>query len=316
MKRFSWILLLLLSIPVAAEDAEEEKGPRIIHEPVIRLCRGVPAIFRAQIKSEGESITSAVVRVKAQIVDPVVTFPMADHGTNLYQSIVPVDWYGSIHRFFYSIAAADSAGETNGTPWLPVQVINCAEAASTVAGAGGGGGKALLIGGAVLLVGGTTAAIIENNNDDGGGGPKNAPTETGNEKSGGGGSSNDRPRFPNFPPAPPEEPEEPEPCVLTGNETVSYSGEYIFDESPIVITICYTCSNATISASTTWGESDTIPNAPNDDCQRNNAVLILNEPSEPDCAAEYETISVFSNGQLIDTLLWPRPDDAAIAECF
>lgn len=289
-----------------AEHVVDAKRPIIAHVPVTTVLRGQPADITATITPQSGSITSAVTQIKLTLVGKPISFPMNPGTGDVFKVLIPVSAIEGISEFWYFIHSYDSNGHMADTIWHRVRIIE-AGADSGAVGAGFLNTKTAVIGGGLLLAGGITAAVIAHNDDNGGGsdsgsGGSTTPPPTQKKMSPGRSSGNNNDHDSPSPPATNEPP-----CILTGNERVRYENlDPYFSSSPIGVVICGTCPDATISASATWGASDSQSNFNNPTCNLDNSSLklFLSKPDgTPPC--ESQTISVYSNGQLIDTITWP-----------
>lgn len=299
------------TISPAAENPDDlaGQGPGISHVPVFTVARGQPVVIGATVTEKKAPVAKAVLYVKLFEVQKPIEYPMQAGESNLWQATIPGQVLLPVDHFWYHIEATDTLGAFTDTAWQPVNIVDAlakagAAAAAAKGGSGGGIGGAApwIIGGALVLGGGY--AIYENNNDDGSGskspepGPASPPTKKKSTSSNGGGDDTS-------PPPPP-------PCILTGGEQAFYDNLNPFEKfsTPIEIVVCGTCTNATVTAVGSWGEVDQITGYTNPRCVMGNPslTLFLNKPESPPDVPESETISVFSNGQLIDSIPWPSSD--------
>jgi len=289
-------------------------SPIIQHVPITSTVRGAPVNISAIINAAaGSTITSAVVLVRVTDVGTPMSVPMSGEKgeDNSYAASLPVAMFEQVQVFWYAIDVRDDFSRIGGTVWYRVVILNPIEQ-------GGGSAKAGLtwkqggaIAGGVALIAGAAVAL-EHYNDDGGSSksgdipppsPPPPPPPANNNNNGG-----------NVTPPPPP-PTNPPPCVLTGNESASYENMTLYcDEvesgEDILILICFTCTNASISASATWGASDVITSFSNTSCSPTVPKLQLAKPAPNGFInpGDY-TISVFVNGNLIDIQPWPPLSD-------
>lgn len=335
------------------EKAVDPSSPVIGHTPVTTAVRGIPVDITATISAQGgASITSKTVLVKVSDVGTPVNYPLTGAGSGgAYNAVIPVSFIKGVSVFWYSISVFDSNGRISGTPWIRVVILDPVEQggsqgeagisggqgggsgpAEPGAGGGGSGGTGAAGGGGietttfivggVLLAGGTAVAIENHGDSKKKSVPEPEPEPQPQPKKPSGGNNES---------APVVEPEEP-PCVTTGSETVMYENlSFYCDEGffDIMVLVCGTCPDATISATTSWGEMDSIAMYNNDLCNPAGPKLALplpdlnfaqsgNRPAKKGASGGGgqgffnpgdETITVFANGVQIDQIVWPPLSD-------
>lgn len=303
----------------ASDKPVDPDAPLVGHVPVTTAVRGVPVDISATLHAQaGSVLTSQTVLVRLTDVGTPMPYSMVgkDGEENAYHAVLPVTAIEGVTVFWYAIDARDSQGRIGGTPWIRVVIIEpiavegaiAPEDAAAAAG-GTGGGKTLAIVAGALLLGGGAAVLIENENDDGSGGgdddedlpppPSAAPPS----------NNNPPPPSPPAPPAPTNTP-----CTgLTGSESVTYDNLSLCDNgADIEILVCGTCPNATIEASGNWGESDSITGYNNPSCSPTAQRLLVPKTDGFPTPGSH-TLTVFSNGQVIDSIPWPPLSDF---DCF
>jgi len=305
----------------------DPQGPNIKHVPTTAVVRGAPVNLSAIITPEpGSVLTSQVVLVRLTDAGTPIEHAMEGSAVdNAYSVILPVALIKNINVFWYAIDTRDDQGRIGGTIWYRVVIIDpvdirggfvgkggseSAAAAGLAGGGGGGGGGGLgtagLVAGGILIVGGAVA-IIENQDDDDDD-KKDPPEVLPPEESGGRNDDDD-------------EPSSPPVCNgVTGNETVAYEnlslcgsfGKGAKSLDNILILVCYTCPNATISAEGSWEASDQINGFNNPTCSQTAPILLLPKPDGFPTPGTY-TITVYANGIEIDQIVWPPLSDF---DCF
>lgn len=302
--RFKTLAAVCLALPgfvLAAETTGTtgtENAPVIVHAPVTTVVRDQPAHIIAEITPRDGLITSVTTRVKLALAGKPIEFIMKLGKDNKYEVELPVSLIKSINRFWYFIHVLDSKGHISDTIWFEVRIIDGAD----VGGGGPAPSHSALIFSGLILGGGALAAVIVNNNDDDGGSddsddpPSGPPTVVSNRSDSDDDDSDD------------DDSEEPE-CVLTGSEQVFYNNLDPFGKDggfPIEVVICGACPNASVDATASWGASDSRDPYNNPSCSQSDitAILFLTKPKGFE-GCESETITVRSNGQVIDTILWP-----------
>lgn len=316
----------------------DPSGPIIGHTPVTTTVRGVPVEIHATIEAQGgASITSKTVLVKISDVGTPVKYPLTGAGSGgAHNAVIPVSFIKGVTVFWYSINVFDSNGGLSGTPWIRVVIVEPIEAGGnqaegSVGGGGGSGGgdgtpaggtgggsggsgtvgggsgstieTATFVVGGVLLAGGT-AVLVDNHGSKNKKAPEPEPEPEPEPP------TKKKPKDPVVPPV--EEP----PCVTTGSEAVTYDNLSLYCQQPfgpITILVCGTCPDATISATSSWGEMDEIQNYNNDVCNPQGPLLSLQQPDDQGGKTFFnpgdETITVFANGVQIDQIVWPPLSD-------
>ena len=296
-----------------SEVAEAVKdAPAVNHVPVTSILRSVPVSLSAIITaSAGSTITSAVVLVRLTDVGTPVSIAMKGADDGAYNATIPVTLFEQVKVFWYAIDVRDSESRIGGTVWYRVIIIDPIDpgaggsaAVATSSGWGKGGAAAVGVG---LLVGGGIA--LEHHNDSGSSksgnnSPSSSAPPPSNTGSGGGNTTTPPPNNP-----------DPPPCTTTGIETASYENMTLYcDEvqsyDDILILVCNTCPTASVSATASWGASDIITQYSNTGCSQTAPKLRLEKPPANGFVnpGDY-TISVFVNGNLIDSTPWPPLSD-------
>lgn len=306
------------TIPAMAEQGDSDPdGPKIKHVPVTAVARGVPVNIAATITPEPDSVlTSKVILVRlTDFGTPTEHEMKGSDKDNAYGAVLPISLFDGIDVFWYAIDARDDQGRIGGTIWIRVVIVDPAHVGAAAligggggSGAGGGWGTAGIVAGGILLAGGTVA-IIDQASDENKDDPPDVspPEETGGRNDG----DDDDEKSGSNPPA----------CTgVTGSETVSYEnlslcgsfGKGAQTPDDIVIHVCYTCPNATISAEGSWEAADLIEGFNNPTCSPTAPVLLLTKPEGFPTPGTY-TINVYANGILIDSIVWPPLSDF---DCF
>ena len=348
----SVLLAVVFGFCVTADKAgadDSASDPLIGHTPITTAVRGVPITISATLSAQGgASITSQTVMVKVSDVGKPVKYPFTGAGSEggVYNAAIPLSLMKGVSVFWYTINAYDSNGGIASTPWNRVVIIEPVESGSSTesnvgAGGSGGGGSgtdggagsagssgaaggtgistesATFIAGAILFAGGAALAI---ESQSGSSSKEGAPEESEPvAKKPGGGSPESAPVDP--------------PCTtVTGSESVMYENlSFYCDESTadILVLVCGTCPDATISATTTWGASDIIAGYNNDSCSPTGQKLVLPlplfnfaQPGNPQSGQDNasgggqffpnpgdETITILSNGIQVDQTVWPPLSD-------
>lgn len=267
-------MLAALLVSARAEDAPKS-APTIRHVPVTTAARGVPTKLVATVENHSGTITQSVALVRVTDLGVPTAQPLKPMSDGTSEAIVPVALVEGIESFWYSLTVSNDKGETTSTHWQQVRILE-----------NGFHGKQTALIGAGILAAGGAGLLIANNND--GGGHNNAPV----------------PPVTNAPVKTVVKP-----CVLSGDEGVSYANLSTADHKDITILVCRTCPNATIRADATWGQSAELTKYDNWECNRGaNYLLVLPKPPfrQPPPSGTY-SIEVRSNGQLISTKSWPPP---------
>lgn len=292
---FAGSVLCSVSAFAAKDNVVDERRPIIAHVPVTTVLRGQPAEITATITPQGGLVTQAQVHVKLALAGKPIIFPMTPATGEVYKAVVPVSLIKSIHRFWYFIHVYDSNGRVADTLWHEVRILDGANiegGGAAAAGSSGGSHKGWWIAGGALVAGGVVAAVVANNDDDGGGHTSPPPASSPPPKKKQSSDKNDDDETP--------------PCILTGSERVQYFGLGPFDEQTTRILVCGTCPNATIRATGSWGASDEKTNYNNPTCVDTDTSLqlFLYDPIDLP-PPNSETINVYANGVLIDSIPWP-----------
>lgn len=315
-------LLSVLVVALAANCALAI-APKITHAPVTTAIRGVPTLLHCSVEAYGLLLTQKVARVRLSESGTPSTLQLvkADDG---YEALVPVPMVEGIHAFWYSLDLSNEKGETSSTVWQRVVIVEAAAdgkggASASAAGGGGGGGgggagggaaggaggaggegignnPATWIGGGILLIGAGFGIneLVDGDSGSGGSGGKNPPTIVTNKPT-------------------KRQTTSPYACTgLSGLEQVTYENLTVSNNSPIIIRVCRTCTNATISAYGSWESDDEIANFNNPNCNGGAPTLSLNKPGFTTEPNGTYTIDVYSNGQLIDSIPWPQDQDPFI----
>lgn len=323
-------LTLLLALGATASFGEQGDtdpgGPSVQHVPITTVIRGQPANISAIIEAQqGSVLTSKFVLLRLSDAGTPTKHPMAGEPNNYHVSL-PVSLIKSVNVFWYAIDARDDQGRIGGTIWYRVVILDAAEGgggaggaaggssdeggAGAAAGGGSGGGSGngrtagIIIGG--LLLGGGAALIIDNND---GGGKKKGGSTTNEDAPRDGGNKDDNSTPPTV-------------CTVTGGESVSYENlsYYCGKGGDILILVCGTCPDATISAVASWGDQDSLSPFNNPSCSPTAPMLALTPPSQIFARqggtgggnfipVGSETITVFANGVQIDQVVWPPLSD-------
>jgi hypothetical protein len=300
-----WMFALL-----AGWARAEGGGPAVTHAPVSTAVRGVPVHITATIEAAtGAPVTSAVVLVRLTDAGTPIRTTMNRGGDGAYTAILPVSMFRSVSVFWYAIDARDAQGEVGGTPWMRVVIADpmTQEGGGGAAAAGVNWKKAGLIGGGLLAAGGAVAIIAAQDDDD-----DSSPAPTG---------TTPPPKNTSPPPSSSGGDEPPDLsgltnviCQTTGRETVSYENlsrcEGLAD---ILIRVCFTCVNADIRATASWQEEDIITGFSNVRCSTSVPVLRIRKPPTAFPTPGSETINVYVNDVLVDSVVWPPLSDL---DCF
>lgn len=280
--------------------------PTLTHEPVATALRGFPTPLHLKVDAHGVLLTQTVARIRLSEGGAPTTMPLSKEGGD-YKVLVPVSMVEGVTVFWYSFDISNEKSETASTHWQRVIILEGAAdgkggaAAAKASGGGSGGGfpggtPGKIVGG-VILLGGAVVGVDALLDDDSGGGKKK-PTTTPPT------STNRTTKTRTSPYA----------CTtLSGLEQVTYGNLTVSNAFDINITVCRTCSNATISATGSWNASDSISNFNNPDCSPDVQSLSLTKPINriPVPNGTY-TIDVFSNGQLINSIPWPQDQDGSL----
>ena len=310
MTNFLFVTLGLFVLSAGWARAEGD-GPAVTHAPVSTAVRGVPVHITATIEAAaGAPVTSAVVLVRLTDAGTPIRTPMNRGGDGAYSAVLPVSLFRSVSVFWYAIDVRDARGEMGGTPWMRVVIADpmTQEGGAGAAAAGLSWKKAGLIGGGLLAAGGAVAIVAAQDDDDDD--ASSAPT-----------GATPPPKSAAPPPSSSGGDEPPDLsgltnviCRVTGRETVSYENfsrcEGLAD---ILIRVCFTCVNADIRATASWEEEDIITGFSNIGCSTSVPRLRIRKPQTSFPTPGSETISVYVNDVLVDSVVWPPLSDL---DCF
>ncbi len=304
--------------------------PLMDHVPLSVVPRGVPASVSADVSCPSGQVASVTLYVRVTDAGKPTSHAMNGEGDGTYQALVPLSLIQGVERFWYYLDARGAPAEQGGqeeavaqTRWHAVTIVEAVDPSSSSKGLSWK--KAGLWGGGAGLL-----ALLLLNRDDDDSEPEPLPSEP--EPDGGRDDEEDEEDEDDEAPAPaatggdtpvtttPEEVDEPEvvvdsPCTLTGSEAATLSSTSPCDASDMEIRICNTCTNVTIEATATLGESSSATGYSGESCAPTApAALLLPKPEVFPQTAESYTIEVRVNGTVISSTPWPSTQE--LSDCL
>jgi len=294
MDRSSWLSVFFCALALVCAAEVSPNAPAIHHVPIAMATRGTPVPLNCTIDDHGLTLTQSIAQVRLTDAGKPLTLQMRGNAKNEFETFVPAAVITGVDAFWYSLTATAERSDSTSTRWQRVTIVGSGKSAKPFWKE-----PALWVGGG-LAFGGIIAAIAANNRDgssSGNGSSPAAQTESvpdATEKNSA--RAVTRPALLTVL----------KPCTLSGQEQVSYMNLDATSTAPIIISVCRTCSNATVSADGSWGASDQLTNFNNPDCNAAAPTLTLAKPAirVPPPPGTY-TIEVRSNGQIISAVPWP-----------
>lgn len=343
-------IFFLMACAVGAKQTGEKEivsakdgCPTIEHAPVLETVRGVPVEIIADVTCPTGHLGEVFLQLRLTDLGKPKEFRMKDEGNGKYKAIVPVSMIQGLPRFWYYIDARGTVQDDEATraqtPWRMVTIVDpkriggfWPREASWL-----GAGLAAL-GGGFLIHDNSHDHDTEQSN------PSVSPVASGDgggEGSNSGRSSPQRSRTSGSstpqadPPAPsgtgtPPATNSP-PCTgTTGDEFVDFQNTSPCAPGDIQVRVCFTCPNAKIEVSTSWGPYVQTTASELLSCDYEpGATINIAKPVDPDIGgfaaggsgnrpirrgpsggaggAEREDIYVIINGVPVAHLAWPTP---------